>query len=1176
MSTSASSDSEGWVKGVDPSSGRTFYANHLTRRTQWDPPAGWSESGATAGGGRGAVTAPDYGSRNVDLDGAGFGGSTGGGGGGRARQQPTRERSRIEPSDAAARRGYSSGRSSSSSSGGFGRSASGGGGDRGGNEDASGGEDGTLPPLPSNWEMMRDKATGRAFYVDHSTKVTTWERPVLEAAPVRGGEEAEEVNRGRAPEGGTSTGFGFAPLSRRGASERKGQQQQQRAQKTGYDPNRRPPASVDYRPSGGASISSAGSSHGQTHSRVSHTFRDAIHEESQSQYYYATGPSGGLPHVDFSVVHVPDELRDYCADCDAEFSITIRRHHCRLCGDIFCISCSGKKCLLPMDGPEYEKPVRVCNLCHEDVEGRGNYFTLRRYLTALVLYDPNKDRPGTGSTGDEEAITAEIVAAALSSLAQDLDSIVRDERGATVAFEEKVSVQSETLVAAICRHLSNDGTADRAVRALSSLLALGNVLGDEDFAKAVYFQDTIEEKGKEARPALDAVLTLLEWSGTSRRTLAVQEQAARAIFYLSDPSVVSSQDSPGGGGSSDRLDVHRALRDVLDHATTSASPSLQRWAAAGVRNLIIEDKRRALIAVEESAATGESPDYESLVAGRDFVDNGGAMILCSLMGSDDGDTRAHGAAAITSAITSAREMAVAASFAAAATGAMSESAASGDAALVRTIATGGGCGPSLADMLVSSDDATAGMGCELASALVSSVVLHPGGREIGGVDGGRDDDNLSAYREAALAIAGNDGCLPALLGLLRDERGNVSTRPVELRRCAMEVLAAVCISASAMGGEILRRKAQALNKAERTGLEMDEEDYMSDVQDNVKEAVANLEDEGAAETAYATLLSTSSQSLVGDRETSFTLLREAAAMVLGGMTGCSLSAIAFLRRERAVGKLLRAAGEGGMLHPGKERWGPRNLGLMEATAALLKEAWEDAAAASRASKSVREIEGQDSELRLGRPDPMVHSNMIRDSFNSDEENPTPLDVLLESIDASLIPLVSRLINSKIEYHDRPRAYGTIRSKIVCCDLLSAAFGIARCDGTKIGYERLYEAADHDAEIGGGGRSRWTEAPPGAAGDMVSCTVSLLQSAAIHAQTNRGRSHGEVELPLGELVEKCLLAAGSMCGAGTPCPEKGGEKDPTLTSVSKQYVPFELYIIGEPKYQYHSYFFNPEW
>ena len=34
---------QGWVKSVDPQSGRVFYANHITRKTQWEAPDGWVE-----------------------------------------------------------------------------------------------------------------------------------------------------------------------------------------------------------------------------------------------------------------------------------------------------------------------------------------------------------------------------------------------------------------------------------------------------------------------------------------------------------------------------------------------------------------------------------------------------------------------------------------------------------------------------------------------------------------------------------------------------------------------------------------------------------------------------------------------------------------------------------------------------------------------------------------------------------------------------------------------------------------------------------------------------------------------------------------------------------------------------------------------------------------------------
>ena len=44
--------SDGWVKLSDPSTGKEFYANKLTRQTQWDAPAGFVDP--TEHGGRDA------------------------------------------------------------------------------------------------------------------------------------------------------------------------------------------------------------------------------------------------------------------------------------------------------------------------------------------------------------------------------------------------------------------------------------------------------------------------------------------------------------------------------------------------------------------------------------------------------------------------------------------------------------------------------------------------------------------------------------------------------------------------------------------------------------------------------------------------------------------------------------------------------------------------------------------------------------------------------------------------------------------------------------------------------------------------------------------------------------------------------------------------------------------
>ncbi|XP_015668154.1 early endosome antigen 1 [Protobothrops mucrosquamatus] len=54
-----------------------------------------------------------------------------------------------------------------------------------------------------------------------------------------------------------------------------------------------------------------------------------------------------------------------CMACGKGFSVTIRRHHCRQCGNIFCAECSSKNALTPSS----KKPVRVCDTCFNDLQG---------------------------------------------------------------------------------------------------------------------------------------------------------------------------------------------------------------------------------------------------------------------------------------------------------------------------------------------------------------------------------------------------------------------------------------------------------------------------------------------------------------------------------------------------------------------------------------------------------------------------------------------------------------------------------------------------------------------------------------------------------------------------------------------------------------------------------------
>ncbi|MBN3293607.1 ZFYV9 protein, partial [Polypterus senegalus] len=94
----------------------------------------------------------------------------------------------------------------------------------------------------------------------------------------------------------------------------------------------------------------------------------SLHHSSESpDNDLQAGHFRGLPKKPFTAlgelapVWVPDSQAPICMKCEAKFTFTKRRHHCRACGKVFCASCCSLKCrLMYMD----RKEARVCVTCH--------------------------------------------------------------------------------------------------------------------------------------------------------------------------------------------------------------------------------------------------------------------------------------------------------------------------------------------------------------------------------------------------------------------------------------------------------------------------------------------------------------------------------------------------------------------------------------------------------------------------------------------------------------------------------------------------------------------------------------------------------------------------------------------------------------------------------------------
>lgn len=60
-------------------------------------------------------------------------------------------------------------------------------------------------------------------------------------------------------------------------------------------------------------------------------------------------------------VWVKDSAVTHCKQCNREFGVFRRKHHCRNCGNVFCQQCSSRECIIPES--TYTTQERVCDNC---------------------------------------------------------------------------------------------------------------------------------------------------------------------------------------------------------------------------------------------------------------------------------------------------------------------------------------------------------------------------------------------------------------------------------------------------------------------------------------------------------------------------------------------------------------------------------------------------------------------------------------------------------------------------------------------------------------------------------------------------------------------------------------------------------------------------------------------
>ena len=280
-------NNNGWIESIDPTSGRTFYANKYTRTTQWDPPPGFRSSHTNN-------------TNNHNIHGASASSSHHHHGRGSTTTTNTDDDNFLSGMDIARAQMESMKMNNS-------------------NNRSAAPPDPNPNTLPEGWEEMTDATTGRTFFIDHATKTTSWERPTTASSAAISSSSSKSVVNNNNDSDDTTNGFGFSTTTNSSQAMMM-KLNQHGSHNTSWEDN----------PHSG----SRSASHSQNHNQQQHGYerQHSYNATNMGLESFATTLSSGPPPLDFVVVSVPDAMRMDCPGCYTAFTYTKRRHHCRLCG----------------------------------------------------------------------------------------------------------------------------------------------------------------------------------------------------------------------------------------------------------------------------------------------------------------------------------------------------------------------------------------------------------------------------------------------------------------------------------------------------------------------------------------------------------------------------------------------------------------------------------------------------------------------------------------------------------------------------------------------------------------------------------------------------------------------------------------------------------------------------
>lgn len=234
-------------------------------------------------------------------------------------------------------------------------------------------------PLPLGWEERTD-AKGRVFYVDHNTRTTTWNRPILTNTSTNttnssnSSNSSSTLNNSNSNNNNTLKTTSTSSTSTINNNNNNNIQVEQNH--TIENTNTTNTNTINTTTTNNntnnipTTITNTTNTTNPSTARSSITLPNpttTVIDLDSTKAYFLNNPVIQSLCRKITPNRVPDKERLQCFKCQIKFGglSVILRHHCRSCGDIFCSRCSNHRLLLPFSGDEYAEESRICDYCYD-------------------------------------------------------------------------------------------------------------------------------------------------------------------------------------------------------------------------------------------------------------------------------------------------------------------------------------------------------------------------------------------------------------------------------------------------------------------------------------------------------------------------------------------------------------------------------------------------------------------------------------------------------------------------------------------------------------------------------------------------------------------------------------------------------------------------------------------